>query len=269
MGERIGIGITGATGRMGRALVAAVLAEPRARLSAACVRPGSPEAGAPVLDAAGETTGVSLTEDGPAVFAASDVVIDFSVPDVTAMFATLAAESGTPLVVGTTGLEAQEHAALKRASAQAAILQAANFSLGIHLLGRLVREAAAALGEDFDIEILEMHHRHKRDAPSGTARMLGHAAAKGRGLPADAADTAAARPDRAGPRARGSLGFSVLRGGDVAGEHTVIFAGEQERLELTHRATSRAIFARGAVAGALWLAKQPAGLYALDDMMGA
>jgi len=269
MSKEIGIGITGATGRMGRALVSAVLAEPRARLSGACVRPGSSDAGAQVLDEAGHSTGVTLTEDAPAVFADSDVVIDFSAPDATAMFATLAAESGTKLVIGTTGLDAQQQAALRRASAQAAILQAANFSLGIHILARLVRAAAAALGEDFDIEILEMHHRYKRDAPSGTALALGHAAAGGRGLPEEDVDAAAATPDRSGPRERGGLGFSVLRGGDVAGEHTVIFAGEQERLELTHRAGSRAIFARGAVAAALWLAGRPPGLYSLDDMLGA
>lgn len=267
MSSRIGIGITGASGRMGRALIAAVLAEPRARLSGACVRPGSVAAGAPVLDEAGNTTGVALTDDAPALFAACDVVIDFTAPDATAIFAALAAESGTPLVVGATGLAAAEQAALEQASEQAPILQAANFSLGIHLLGRLVREAASRLDETFDIEILEMHHRYKRDAPSGTALALGHAAARGRGLPEEDVDAAAASPDRSGPRPRSGIGFSVLRGGDVAGEHTVVFAGEQERLELTHRAGSRAIFARGAVAAALWLAGRAPGRYSLDDML--
>jgi len=264
--DTLSIGITGASGRMGRALAAAVLREPQARLGDACVRPGSAAVGTAILDAAGNRSGVVASDHAPAMFAACAVVIDFSAPDATATFAHLAAESHTPLVVGTTGLGAEEETALKDAARHSALLHAANFSLGIHLLGRLVREAASRLDEDFDIEILEMHHRYKRDAPSGTALALGHAAAQGRELPHATAEEAAAHPDRGGPRKPGSIGFSVLRGGDVAGEHSVIFAGPQERLELTHRATSRSIFARGAVRAALWLAKQPPGFYSLDDL---
>jgi len=267
MASEVTIGVAGASGRMGRAVIAAVLAEPRAALAGGAVRPGSVAAGGPIRDTGGGETGLAFSGDAPALFAESDVVIDFSAPDATAAFAALAAESGTPLIVGTTGITAEDQARLEEAARTVAVLQAPNFSLGINLLARLVREAAARLGEEFDIEILEMHHRYKRDAPSGTALALGHAAGEGRGLARRQVEEAARRLDRTGVRAPGAIGFSVLRGGDVAGEHAVIFAGPEERLELGHRAGSRAIFARGAVTAALWLAGRPPGRYSLEDLL--
>jgi len=267
MTETVTIGVTGCTGRMGRELVAAVLAEERAALAGGSVRPGSEAVGEPILDTFGRATGITITDDAPALFAESDVVIDFSAPDATALHAGLAAETGIALVIGTTGLGPEEQARITATARSAPVLQAANFSLGIAVLAGLVKDAAARLGADFDVEIQEMHHRYKVDAPSGTARALGHAAGDGRGLPRSKVDEAASSPDRSGPREHGSVGFAVSRGGDVAGEHTVIFAGRQERLELTHRAASRSIFANGAVAAALWLAGKTPGAYSLEDML--
>jgi len=267
MTNAVKIGVTGCTGRMGRELVAAVLADERAELAGGSVRPGAEMVGEPVLDAFGRATGLTITDDAPALVAGSDVVIDFSAPDGTASYAELVAESGTGLVIGTTGLGPEAQSRVNDAARRTPVLQAANFSLGVAVLAKLVQDAAARLGADFDIEIQEMHHRYKADAPSGTARALGHAAGEGRGLAHSKIDAAADDLNRAGPRAQGAIGFSASRGGDVAGEHTVTFAGGQERLELTHRATSRTIFANGAVAAALWLADQGPGKYTLDDVL--
>ena len=233
------IGIVGADGRMGRAI-----AEEAREVGLA-------------------TQGIDRDGDICALASASDVLIDFSHPD--ALQATLdaAVAAATPLLVGTTGLEAAHHAAIDRAAGAVAVLQTGNTSLGVTLLAHLVREAAARLGPDWDIEIAEMHHRHKLDAPSGTALLLGEAAAAGRG-----ATLAQLRAVHDGVRREGSIGFASLRGGSVAGDHDVIFAGEGERLTLAHRAESRAIFARGAIRAAQWLVGRAPGRYSMNDVLG-
>lgn len=233
------IGIIGAEGRMGRAIAAAI----------------DETDGAALAGGAGEG------DDVAALAAISDVLVDFSAPG--ALEANLAA--GVPLVVGTTGLDDAQQASIEDASSRIAILQSANMSLGVNLLAHLVREAAARLGDDWDIEIVEMHHRHKVDAPSGTALLLGRAAAEGRGV---ALEDVSDRDGRAGARTPGAIGFASLRGGSVAGDHQLIFAAEGERIELGHRAESRDIFARGAVRAALWLAGKPPGRYAMTDVLG-
>ncbi|MFZ5794062.1 MAG: 4-hydroxy-tetrahydrodipicolinate reductase [Sphingomonas sp.] len=238
------IGIIGSAGRMGQALAAVV-----------------PDLGATLaggIDAGGD----------PAVLALdADVLVDFSTP--AALERTLAAarQARTPILIGTTGLAPTHHALIDVAAAEIAVLQTGNVSLGVTLLAKLVREAAAQLGPDWDIEIAEMHHRHKVDAPSGTALLLGEAAAAGRGITLAEARVS----DRAGltgARSEGTIGFASLRGGSVAGDHLVIFAGEGERIEIGHRAENRAIFARGAITAALWLADKPAGRYSMDQVLG-
>ncbi|AJP70814.1 4-hydroxy-tetrahydrodipicolinate reductase [Sphingomonas hengshuiensis] len=238
------IGIFGSMGRMGMAI---------AEL-------------APGLGA--QLAGGADVGDDPADLARkSDVLVDFSAP--AALEAHLAAARAfkTPIVIGTTGLQARHHALIDAAARDVAVLQTGNTSMGVGLLARLVRDAAARLGPDWDIEIVEMHHRNKVDAPSGTAQMLGEAAAEGIGTTlAEAAVT-----DRAGltgARASGTIGLASLRGGSVVGDHTVVFATAGERIELTHRADDRAIFARGAVQAALWLAGQQPGRYAMDQVLG-
>lgn len=239
------IGIIGAHGRMGRA-VAAAIAE---------------------IDGAEPAGGVGHGEDLAALAGASDVLVDFSTPAALAANLDAAAVAGVPILVGTTGLDAPHERAIDEAAARIAVLHSANLSLGINLLAYLVREAAAALGSEWDVEILEMHHRHKVDAPSGTALLLGRAAAQARGADLDElADRG--RDGITGARAPGHIGFASLRGGSVAGDHLVILAAEGERLELGHRAESRAVFARGAVKAALWLKGRPAGRYAMTDVLG-
>lgn len=228
------IGIFGSEGRMGRALVGAIA-----------------EAGA---EHAG---GVDAGGDARALAKSSDVLVDFSVRDALVANIGPAVAAGVPLVIGTTGLTEDDHRVIDDAAAHIAVLQTGNTSLGVTLLAALVSQAATHLGADWDIEILEMHHRHKADAPSGTALLLAEAA--GRPL---------AAPDRNGARAVGTIGFASLRGGSVAGDHSVILAGEGERLELNHRAESREIFARGAVKAALWLAGKPGGRYSMSDVLG-
>jgi 4-hydroxy-tetrahydrodipicolinate reductase len=197
----------------------------------------------------------------------ADVFVDFSAPDALEQNLHAALAAKRPILIGTTGLLDAHQALIERASADVAILPAANTSLGVNLLSHLVREAAARLGPDWDIEISEMHHRMKADAPSGTALLLGRAAAEGRGVDlATVSDRA--RDGITGPRTPGDIGFAVLRGGTVAGEHQVIFAGDGERIELGHRAESRAVFAHGALAAAVWLAGKPAGRYSMADVLG-
>jgi 4-hydroxy-tetrahydrodipicolinate reductase len=197
---------------------------------------------------------------------ASDVVIEFSTAAATASHAALAAEHGTPLVIGTTGLSPAEADAVRAAAKRVPIVWAANTSLGINLLLGLVEQVAARLGSDWDIEIVEMHHKGKADAPSGTALALGRAAAAGRGVSLD--DVAQrGRDGITGPRESGDIGFAALRGGDAVGDHHVIFAGAGERLELSHRATNRAIYAKGAVRAARWLIGQPPALYGMKEVL--
>ncbi|MGE0665311.1 MAG: 4-hydroxy-tetrahydrodipicolinate reductase [Sphingomonadales bacterium] len=263
----LAIGILGGAGRMGRALVRAVVEAKGAALAGAVDAPGNPEIGKDLGTLAGiEPLGVALTGDVRALFAKADVIIDFTVPGATVENARIAAETGTAYVVGTTGLEPGQQAVVTAAGKHAVVVQAANFSLGVNLAIALTRRLAEVLDDGFDIEIVEMHHRHKVDAPSGTALALGRAAAAGRGVDLDAvADRG--RDGITGARKRGDIGFAVLRGGNVAGDHTVVFAADDERIELTHKAGDRAIFARGAVRAALWTAGKPTGCYTMQDVL--
>jgi len=262
------IGIAGAAGRMGRTLVEMVAASPKTSLAAGTERPGSAEIGRDLGDLAGiDAVGVKVGADPAEMFAVSDVVIDFTTPELTMTHVELAAQTGTRLVIGTTGLSADQRQAVAAAGKKTAIVFAANMSLGVNLLLGITRQVAKALDEDFDIEITEIHHRHKKDAPSGTALALGEAAAAGRGVAlADVADRG--RDGMTGERQRGAIGFTALRGGDVVGEHTVIFAGDGERIEIAHRATSRLIYGRGALTAALWLNDRKPGLYGMADVLG-
>lgn len=241
----IGIGIIGARGRMGRAIAAVLDENERARLAG----------------------GADQGDDVATLAASCDVLIDFSSP--AALEANLAAAEGAgrAIVIGTTGLRAEHHEAIDRAAARIAVLQAANMSLGVNLLTHLVREATAKLGPDWDVEIVEMHHRHKVDAPSGTALLLGEAAAQGRGIDL-AGHSERGRDGITGARQSGHIGFASLRGGSVAGDHQIVLAAEGERIELSHRAESRDIFARGAVQAALWLNGRAPGRYAMTDVLG-
>ena len=251
------IGIFGAGGRMGRAIAAAV-DELGAAVAAGIDRPG---------EAGSLPGGRPFARDPAEVARASAALVDFSTPDALSAHLAAAADAAIPILVGTTGLGPEHHRLLDEAARAIPVLQAANTSLGVTLLARLVREAAARLGPDWDLEIVEMHHRHKVDAPSGTALLLGQAAADGRGVDLGAASERG-RDGLTGPRRAGAIGFASLRGGSVAGDHLVVLAGEGERVELGHRAEGRAIFARGAVRGALWLIGRPPGRYAMDDVLG-
>lgn len=268
MAGTVGIAVLGVAGRMGRMLAAAVAEAPEARLSAATVRPGHPWAGQDLgLALGGPPTGVIVTDDPLEAFAVSQAALDFTTPEATVDHALLAAQARLVHVIGTTGLGPQDLAALERAAHHAVILRSGNMGLGINLLCGLVERVAATLGPDFDIEILEMHHRMKVDAPSGTALMLGDAAAAGLGTPLDAV-AIRGRDGVTGARPRGGIGFASLRGGDVVGEHEVIFAGPGERIVLRHVASDRMLFARGAVRAALWGQTRPPGSYGMRDVLG-
>lgn len=256
------IAIAGAGGRMGRAIAEQVRERDDIRITGALVRPGSEHEDRPVPG----LSGPNGTADPEAAVAGADVVLDFSVPEAAPEVARAAAAAGAGLVVGITGLDTATRRSLEAFGEHIPVLFAPNTSLGVNLLAGLVRRAAALLGEEYDIEILEAHHRHKADAPSGTALRLGEAAAQGRGIDADdRADHD--RHGRTGPRKPGDIGYAVIRGGDIAGEHNVIFAGPGERLELGHRASSRATFAAGAVHCAVWTARQAPGRYSMDDVL--
>ena len=264
----LGIGIVGAAGRMGLALTRAVAEADACRVVAATEMPGHGSLGADIGTLAGlDALGVILGDDAVALFAAADAVLDFTSPDATANHGALAGESGTVFITGTTGLEKAHQAAIDQAALSVAVVQAPNFSVGVNLAMALAEQTARVLDEDFDIEVVEMHHHHKVDAPSGTALGLGRAAAKGRGVDLDAVSERG-RDGITGARARGAIGFASLRGGDVVGEHTVMFVGPAERLEISHKAGGREIFARGAVRAALWAAEKPAGLYSMADVLG-
>jgi 4-hydroxy-tetrahydrodipicolinate reductase len=250
---------------MGQAIIAAIAGDPRMSLAGAIERAGDASVGRPV----GTPFPPSLTigsNPGPLAHA-SDVLIDFTAP--AALEATLdaACENKAAIVIGTTGLETRHHAMIDRAARSIAVLQAANTSLGVTLLARLVADAARALGPEWDIEIAELHHRFKVDSPSGTALALGEAAARGRDVVlGDVSDRG--RDGITGTRIAGHIGFASLRGGSAAGDHSVLFAGDGERIELRHLAENRDIFARGALQAAAWLAGRPAGRYAMDDVLG-
>jgi 4-hydroxy-tetrahydrodipicolinate reductase len=263
----IRIGIAGCAGRMGRTLVAETLAMPGLRLASGTET--SPEQqGRDLGSASGlDPLGIAIARDPEVLFAAADVVIDFTTPAATLRHAAIAAETGKALVIGTTGLSADQARAIEAASRRTPIVWAPNMSLGVNLLLGLVEQVARALGPDYDIEILEMHHRMKQDAPSGTALELGAAAARGRGVSLDEA-AVRGRDGQTGKRPDGAIGFAALRGGDVVGDHSVIFAGPGERLELTHKAADRKIYARGALRAAQWLAGRQPGLYGMQHVLG-
>jgi 4-hydroxy-tetrahydrodipicolinate reductase len=264
----IKIGVVGAAGRMGRMLLATVAATPGCVIAGGTERPGNPALGQDLGILAGvEPVGIALSDNADALFATADAVLDFTAPAATVAHAGFAAKHGHAHVIGTTGLEAPDLAAIEAASRRAPIVLAPNMSLGVNLAMLLVEQMAKALDPDWDIEVVEMHHRHKVDAPSGTALGLGRAAAKGRGVPLDEV-AQRSRDGITGPRRKGDIGFATLRGGDVVGEHRVVFAAEGERIEIGHIATSRAIFARGAVKAALWAQGKAPGLYGMKDVLG-
>tara|TARA_Y100000588_G_scaffold28600_1_gene27958 strand:+ start:1180 stop:1992 length:813 start_codon:yes stop_codon:yes gene_type:complete len=264
----IQIGITGSAGRMGITLAREVAAASGCVLSGASEQKDHPFIGHDPGQIAGlGITGLAIKDDAREVFQASEVVLDFTLPAATVDHANLAAEHGTALIIGTTGLEAEHSAALESAADKTAIVQAANMSVGINVLLHLTRSVSAILDEDYDIEIVEMHHRHKVDTPSGTALALGRAAAKGRCVDLDDA-ARRGRDGITGARERGTIGFAALRGGDVVGDHSVVFAADGERVELTHKASSRQIFSRGAVRAARWVHDKPPGLYSMIDVLG-
>ena len=262
------IGITGAAGRMGRMLAEAIAAsDTPARLTAAIERPESTLLGADMGELlGGEASGVVISADLAAVADQIDVLIDFTVPESTLAQAAICAERGLPMVVGTTGFSEEQAQALAAATAMMPFCQASNFAPGVNLTFKLSEAAAKALGDTVDIEIVEAHHRHKIDAPSGTALSLGEVVAKALGR--DLSQVALyGREGRTGARDSETIGFSTIRAGDIVGDHTIIFASEGERLEITHRASSRVAFARGAVQAACWLVGQPAGRYDMQDVL--
>ena len=261
--------VVGAAGRMGRTLIRTIAETPGARLAAAIERAGSAEIGKDSGELAGiGANGIRIGDDPLPAFAKADGVLDFTAPSASIEFAGYAAQARIVHVIGTTGCSAEDDAKIAAAARHATIVKSGNMSLGVNLLAALVEQAARALpAQDFDIEILEMHHRHKVDAPSGTALLLGQAAAAGRDIDLDA-NSVRARDGHTGPRPAGSIGFASLRGGSVVGEHSVILAGTGERVTLTHQADDRAIFARGAVRAALWANGRKPGLYSMRDVLG-
>ena len=262
------IAVTGAAGRMGRELIRTVHGRQDCVVAGAIEQEGSIALGQDVGLLAGlGKVGVVITDDPLELFAKVDAVLDFTVPKATVEFAGLAANARIVHVFGTTGLTPEDDAKIAAAARHATIVRSGNMSLGVNLLTALTRKVAEALDADFDIEIVEMHHRHKVDAPSGTALMLGKAAADGRGV--DLAKVSArGRDGHTGERRRGDIGFASLRGGSVVGDHSVIFAADGERIELTHLAADRGIFARGAVKAALWGRGKGPGLFSMMDVLG-
>jgi 4-hydroxy-tetrahydrodipicolinate reductase len=260
--------VVGAAGRMGRTLIRVVAETPGVTLAGAIERAGAADVGRDAGELAGlGPNGIVVVDDPVPVFARADGVLDFTVPAATLGFAELAAQARIVHVIGTTGLSAGDETKIAAAARHAVVVKSGNMSLGVNLLASLVRQAAKALDADFDIEVLEMHHRHKVDAPSGTALMLGQAAALGRGI--DLSQHAVrVRDGHTGPRNRGDIGFATLRGGAVIGEHSVVFAGDGETIELSHTAYDRALFARGAVKAALWGRDRKPGIYSMSDVLG-
>ncbi len=261
--------VTGAGGRMGQALIRAIVASEGACVVGALERPGSPALGKDAGSLAGlEALGVAVSDDPLPVIAHADGILDFTVPAASLEFAALAAQARIVHVIGTTGWSADDEKKIAAAARHATIVKSGNMSLGVNLLAALVEQAARALpAADFDIEIVEMHHRHKVDAPSGTALLLGQAAAKGRELDLEKSSVRT-RDGHTGERPAGAVGFATLRGGSVVGDHTVILAGAGERIELAHRAEDRSIFAQGAVRAALWARGRKPGVYSMRDVLG-
>jgi len=267
-GNELTVAVLGATGRMGGALLRAIDEIPYARLSGAGASANSRwlkhDAGAPF---GGASRGVSVTHDAAEAVRGALVAIDFALPDAAIANVTACARASCPIVIGTTGHSPEARARIEAAAQQIPIVLAANMSLGVNLLLKLTELAARALDTDYDIEIFEAHHRQKQDAPSGTAMALGHAAAAGRERSLDEV-AVYTRHGMTGARNPGSIGFSVFRGGDVVGDHTVTFAGIGERIELTHRASDRMTFARGALRAARWIVGRSPGMYSMQDVLG-
>lgn len=263
-----GIVVTGASGRMGQMLIRTVLASDKALLVGVVERQGHDWVGQDVGVAMGGTAlGVIVTDEPLEAFAKAQAVIDFTAPEATLAFAELAAQARAVHVIGTTGMSDEQIARLEPASRHAVIVRAGNMSLGVNLLVQLTKRVAAALDDDFDIEVIEAHHNQKVDAPSGTALMLGEAAAEGRGVVlADVADRG--RDGLTGKRKKGDIGFVAIRGGDIVGEHDVMFAAPGERIVLRHLATDRQVFARGALKAALWGQDKAPGEYDMVDVLG-
>lgn len=260
--------VTGASGRMGRMLIKLITESGSAKLKSVVERNGHDWIGRDLGEMmGGAASGVNVTDNAAEAFAGADAVIDFTSPDATVAFAELAADAGCVHVIGTTGFDDSHLAAIARIAERGTIVRAGNMSLGVNLLVQLTKKVAAALDEDFDIEVIEAHHNRKVDAPSGTALMLGEAAAEGRGVNLkDVRDSG--RDGITGARKRGDIGFTAIRGGDIVGEHDVLFAADGERIVLRHIATDRAVFARGALKAALWAQGKAAGEYSMLDVLG-
>lgn len=265
----MGLAVVGAGGRMGQALIRTIAETPDAVLVGAVERSGSAALGRDAGELAGVgSLGIAVTDDPLSVFARAEGVLDFTSPGATVEFAGYAAQAHIAHVIGTTGCSGDDDARILSAARHATIVKSGNMSLGVNLLAALVEQAAKALpAADFDIEILEMHHRHKVDAPSGTALLLGQAAAKGRDIDLDQ-NSVRSRDGHTGARNAGAIGFATLRGGSVVGDHSVILAGTGERITLGHMAEDRSIFARGAVRAALWARGRKSGLYSMRDVLG-
>jgi len=268
MTEQPGIVVTGVSGRMGQMLIKTITASEKVKLVGALERAGHEWIGQDVgIAMGGAPLGVQVSDDPLEAFARAQAIIDFTAPSATVEFAALAAQARAVHVIGTTGLSDDDLAAISAAARHAVIVRAGNMSLGVNLLVQLTKKVSAVLDEDFDIEIIEAHHNMKVDAPSGTALMLGEAAAEGRGKNLkDISDSG--RDGITGARKRGDIGFTSIRGGDIVGEHDVLFAAAGERITLRHVATDRALFARGALRAAIWGQGQPPGEYSMMDVLG-
>lgn len=263
-----GIVVTGASGRMGRMLIETVRQSESARIAGAIERPGHDWIGRDLGSCLGGTDmGVIVSDDPATAFKGAQAVLDFTAPSATVAFAQAAAKTGAAHIIGTTGFAPEDLTAIAEAAKDTVIVRAGNMSLGVNLLTVLVKQVAAALDADFDIEVVEAHHNRKVDAPSGTALMLGQAAADGRGVDLDTVSDRG-RDGITGARKRGDIGFSAIRGGGIVGEHDVIFAGPGERITLRHVADDRSLFAKGALKAALWAQSQTPGEYAMTDVLG-
>ncbi len=263
----LNIAVAGAGGRMGRMLIEAVLASGDCRLSGALDMPGSPAIGQDAGAFAGRTTGVAVTSALHAGLAGAQVLIDFTRPEGTLAHLAVCRELGVRAVIGTTGFTPDEKAQIAAHAQQLATVFAANMSVGVNVMLKLLHQAALALGEGYDIEVVEAHHRHKVDAPSGTALAMGEVLARARGTSLDDSGVFA-RHGHTGERVPGSIGFATVRGGDIVGDHTVLFCGTGERIEIAHKSSSRANYADGSLRAARFLAGRAPGLYGMDDVLG-
>lgn len=266
--SQIKVVVAGAAGRMGRANVSAVLNNPATILAGAIEHDQSSALGQDAAKLAGfDDNGVLITSDAKIALTGANVLIDFTTPTSSLKLNKLCGELGVAHVIGTTGCTPDDDATFVKSGQNARVLKAGNYSLGVNLLVSLVKKAAAALDDDFDIEVIEMHHNRKVDAPSGTAIMLGEAAANGREI-ALSEKAVMSREGITGAREKGSIGFATLRGGNVVGDHTVMFVSDSERIELTHKAQDRGLFSAGALKAAIWIVQQPNGFYDMADVLG-